>query len=567
MAQKSWRNRFLAILSGLLLVVSFPPFGLIGGFCAFIALVPLLIALENSTRLRDAFGIGYLAMFVCSLGATYWVGGFKGEGSVDPFLMAGGVALAIIHPLFLILPILTYDAMRRRFSRITALIALPVIWIGFEYWHSTGDLSFPWLNLYNTQTYNTAYIQFIEFTGSFGLSLIILAINILLYCIIRYSILTGKVVGVATGITGVKKAVRLKLLFIVVSLIVLPYVYGFSVLNSPASSSSTLKVTIVQPNINPWDKWSTGTEQITDSMFRSTRTAIRTAGVHSDLILWPETAITYPITLPWRKGDLQKVYDFINEIGTPILTGIPDREEYLIGRDQIPDDAKKTKDYTLFYRDWNSSMMFYADLSGKPTYQRYHKQKLVPFGEHVPFVDWFPILGDWFSWGVGLGSWNVGRDYDAFKLPLHRGLMKPDTAKLCTMICYESVYPAYVRKFVANGAQVIGIITNDGWYGKSSGPFQHNRYAILRSIENRRWVIRSANTGISSVIDDRGRIVTERPLFESASITTAIPLLDEQTLYTKLGDFIAVPFEWATGGLIILLFIGRFKKKKEADAS
>jgi apolipoprotein N-acyltransferase len=145
--------------------------------------------------------------------------------------------------------------------------------------------------------------------------------------------------------------------------------------------------------------------------------------------------------------------------------------------------------------------------------------------------------------------------------------MKPDTAKLCTMICYESVYPAYVRKFVANGAQVIGIITNDGWYGKSSGPYQHNRYAILRAIENRRWVIRSANTGISSAIDDRGRIVTERPLFESTSITTAVPLLDEQTLYTKLGDFIAVPFEWATGGLIIFLFIGTFMKRKKADAS
>ena len=141
--------------------------------------------------------------------------------------------------------------------------------------------------------------------------------------------------------------------------------------------------------------------------------------------------------------------------------------------------------------------------------------------------------------------------------------MKPDTAKLCTMICYESVYPAYVRKFVANGAQVIGVITNDGWYGKSSGPFQHNRYAILRAIENRRWVIRSANTGISSVIDDRGRFVKESPLFESASITTTVPLLDEQTVYTKLGDFIAVPFEWITGGMILFLIGLRFMRKKE----
>lgn len=562
-----FKTRLLLIGSGLLLGVSFPPFGLIGGFAAFLAIVPLLIALEDTARLRNAFTRGYLAMFVLTMIATYWVGGWKGEGSVDPFLMIGGIALDFVHPLFLVIPILLYDVTRRRFGRLAALIALPVYWIGFEYWHSTGDFTFPWLSLYNTQTYNTAYIQFIEFTGSYGLSLVILVINILLYIILRFNIVFGKPIGVAASVTGVKKFARLKLISAVILLLALPYGYGAVKLSEirttePKMYPRAIIVTIIQPNINPWDKWSTGTDAIADSMFRATRNALRDSTLRSDLILWPETAITYPITLPWKKNDLQNLYHFVEEVGKPVLTGIPDREEYIKGQVEIPADAKKTSDSSLFHRDWNSAMLFGKDLSGKYYYQRYHKQKLVPFGEKVPYVESLPFLGDLFAWGVGLGSWNHGEGYENFKLPFVGRLMTaPDTAKICTMICYESVYPDYVREFVKRGAELITIITNDGWYGKSSGPYQHNRFAALRAVENRRWVARSANTGISSVIDDKGRIVEERPLFQSASITTAIPLLKEQTIYTKLGDFIAIPCMWVSGGMIILFVIFHFTKK------
>src|SRR5947208_10096568 len=123
------KNRLLLVLSGVLLGLSYPPFGIIGGFCAFFALIPLLMALENTTRLRNAFTRGYLGMFVLTLIATYWVGGWKGEGHVDTFLIIAGLALDFVHPIFLIIPILLYDAMRRRFGRFPALVALPVLWI------------------------------------------------------------------------------------------------------------------------------------------------------------------------------------------------------------------------------------------------------------------------------------------------------------------------------------------------------------------------------------------------------------------------------------------------------
>ncbi len=560
------RSSYLfSILSGILLGLSFPPFGLIAGFAAFLGLVPLLIALERSERWFDAAKIGYVGVFVWSLIATYWVGGWKGEGNVDPFLMFAGIALTVAHPLFFMLPILLYDATRRRYGALSALIALPVYWIGFEYLHSVGDLSFPWLNLFNTQTYNLLYIQFIEFTGSYGLSLAILLVNILLYVLIRYKIVFGAKIALATNALGVKKKIQIYCVAGISVIMILPYLYGMLVNPFPIKGGRGVNVTIIQPNINPWAKWQANARAVTDSMYHSSMTALAKNSTASDLLIWPETAITYPLTIARTAEDLQDLYGFINRIGIPVLTGIPDREEYEKGRDSIPSDAKATASPDLFYRDWNSALLFYKEPSGKFNYQRYHKQKLVPFGERVPFVDAIPVLGDIFKWGVGLGSWNTGKNYDVFALPYKGGsISQIDTARFCTMICYESVYPDFVREFVQRGAEFITIVTNDGWYGKSSGPHQHNQYAVLRAIENRRWVARSANTGISSVIDDRGNIVEETELMTSASISTRIPLKRELTLYTRIGDVIAIPFMWVTLASAFFFFLmGLIQRRKK----
>jgi apolipoprotein N-acyltransferase len=557
----SSRTRYLfSLLSGLLLAVSYPPFGLWGGLAAFIGIIPLLIALENTTRLRDAFNVGYVALFVWSFITTYWIGGWQAEGNVDTFLMVSGIALALIHPLMLSVPVLLYDVARRRYGRFAALLILPVFWVGYEYMHSLGDLSFPWLNLFNTQTYNLSYIQFIEFTGSYGLSLAIILVNILLYMLLRQDLVLGAYITKAANALGFKKKIRIYGITAVASLIIVPYIYGslrMTDLNF-RKGGKQLTVSIIQPNFNPWDKWNRNSRAVTDSMLRSS-----VIGVRVDLLLWPETAITYPITLPRNIYDLKDLYSFIDTIGVPILTGIPDREEYIVGKDSIPPDAKPSRNEKLMYRDWNSALLFYKEPSGNFTYQRYHKQKLVPFGERVPFVDAIPLLGDVFKWGVGLGSWNVGDDHTVFALP-YKGNRPTgsDTARLCTMICYESVYPDYVREFTKRGAELITVITNDGWYGKSFGPHQHNQYAVLRAIENRRWLARSANTGISSVINDKGEIVVKTNLMESASITMQIPLKSEITFYTRIGDVIAIPFYWATLGSIAFFVITGFRRKR-----
>jgi apolipoprotein N-acyltransferase len=515
----------LAILSGLLLGLAFPPTGLGGGLLAFMALVPLLLALEPQPGLRQTFRTTFIAMFVLGLVSNYWVGGWKATGDVDPFLMLGGVLLAVVHPFFLVVPWLLFDIMRRRFSERIALYSLPVFYAGFEYWHSFGDLSYPWLSLYNTQTYNLPFVQFIEFTGPFALSMLLVLINVEIFQLWRYR-------------TSVKE--QIPHAGVLALLLALPYAYGAFAMNSAEESHASLRVTVVQPNINPWAKWQTDEQRILDTNFAASMSALSAVEDSSDLLVWPETAITFYITAPAKVYELRQLYQFLQTTGKPLLTGFPDREEYQEGRDPIPTDATPEQAAPgWYYRSWNAAMLLYRSNSGEIQRERYHKQKLVPLGEHVPFVDVFPVLGSLFRWGVGLGSWNVGSGHQPLRMPLAHA--PGDTLRVVPLICYESVYPSFVRQFVREGANMLAVITNDGWYGKSSGPYQHNQFAVLRAIENRRWIVRSANTGISTVIDDRGRFLASLPLFESGSLTQRVPLIERKTAYVQWGDYIAIP--------------------------
>ncbi|MDP4288095.1 MAG: hypothetical protein Q8922_09180, partial [Bacteroidota bacterium] len=299
----------LAVLSGILLGVAYPPTGLAGGLLAFVALVPLLIALESSESLGKTFYTSFIAMFVLGLVSNYWVGGWASTGEVDKFLMVGGVLLSIVHPFFLVVPFLLYEVVRRRFGRTTALYSLPILQAGFEYAHSFGDLAYPWLNLYNTQTYNLVYVQFIEWTGPYLLSILIVLVNVEIFQLIRRS----------TRVSMRDHILALGLL------IAVPLVYGLHAVDQHEESRSSLRVTVVQPNIDPWAKWYTDYQRTLDTNFSATRTALQAAHDSTDLVLWPETAITFYITSPAKSYELGELYHFIASIGRPVLTGFPDR--------------------------------------------------------------------------------------------------------------------------------------------------------------------------------------------------------------------------------------------------
>lgn len=511
-------------------------------------------------------------MLILGLISNYWVGGWGGIGEVDPFLMMGGIILAIVHPFFLVVPILLYDVIRRRYGIKPALYALPVLWTGFEYWHSLGDLGYPWLNLYNTQTYNTAFVQFIEFTGSYGLSFLIVAINVLIYSLLRSR--SKESVQDLSALVMSKRGKAIAGAALITAFL-LPYIFGVIVMSETEKADGDLRITIIQPNINPWEKWAAGQEPIMDSNYNATIHALRKAGHgsnHVDLVLWPETAIPFYITEDRNDDHMTKLHGFLNYTRTTLLTGFPQIEVFGAGT-TVPEDAKRSSEGGIPFRNYNAAMLLYKDANGY-VQENYYKQKLVPLGEKVPFVDVLPFLGDFIKWQVGIGSWNTGRGRDLQELPMRAvdsNASLQDTAKLWTMICYESVYPQFVREFVKEGAELLFVITNDGWYGKSSGPYQHNQFAMLRAIENRRWIARSANTGISAVIDDKGRFVQETDLFVSTSITHNFPLQNRITLYTLVGDWIAIPCMWVAGGFalfsIVQYYRTRPKKVKKSKAN
>jgi apolipoprotein N-acyltransferase len=188
-------------------------------------------------------------------------------------------------------------------------------------------------------------------------------------------------------------------------------------------------------------------------------------------------------------------------------------------------------------------------------YQTYRKIVLVPFGERIPYADAVPFLIKPLKWGVGISNWSRGKDTTVFRLE--------DGLRFSTVICYESVFPGFVREFVRKGADFLVIITNDGWYGKSSGPYQHAAYAIFRAIENRRAVVRSANTGISEFINPYGQYIGKlTKLEERATLFANIPIDDQITFYSEHGNWIAHLAEIIASASIILGLFLKFRHKE-----
>ncbi len=218
--------------------------------------------------------------------------------------------------------------------------------------------------------------------------------------------------------------------------------------------------------------------------------------------------------------------DLCDSINVPLLIGTPDLR-YYEDQQNAPDDAKVMKSSGLKYDTYNSAVLFEPG-KDKDEFQRHEKIKLVIGSERMPYQEIMPFTKNLVEWGVGLSSWQIGRDTNIFALK--------DGIKFNTAICYESVYPEFFADFVDKGADFSVIITNDGWWGKLSGTYQHNRFAVFRAIENRRWLARCANTGISGFIDPEGNYYEETNIDERTEIVFEAGLRNEKTFYTIHGD-------------------------------
>ncbi len=514
--KKRKNERYLLILSGILLGISFPPFPFPLTILIFFALVPYLYVIGQRKSLADINRATYLTFFVFSVITLYWVGSWQKEA--DPFLMIAGGVLLFFNPLVFMIPSTLLYLARNVFNKKVALFLFPLFWVTYEYLYMPTDLHFPWLVLGNGLAKFTVFIQIADVIGAVGLSIIVVYINIFIYkAFLEFR--REKKEFVFNALIG------FMIFFLVLG-------YGFFRMSEFKISNKKIRVGLIQPNINPWEKWSGGSlEDLTKNYLSLSKSAAQ-EGAH--LIIWPETA--YPVYLlsGGYQSTVDTIYNFLKTNDSYLLTGMPDIRLYS-KEDKKPYDVKYNRQGDYYYAMYNAILMLSPDTR---KLQRYGKMKLVPFGEGVPFSNRIPLLSDLIKWGVGLSGWNIGIDTVNFKMPLRpiedfKVDAKTDSVKIDGLICFESIFPIHVADFVQRGAQMIAVVTNDSWYGNSSGPYQHEDISILRAVENRRSVVRAANGGISCIIDPLGRIVSHTKMFTRTELTGDVALETQKTFFTE----------------------------------
>ncbi|NJD21191.1 MAG: apolipoprotein N-acyltransferase [Melioribacter sp.] len=504
--QKKERNRdlLLGLSSGILLGLSYPPIPL--PFLSFVSFIPYLFVIEKRETLLSTNRFTYYTLFFFNLITLYWVGSWTKEA--DTFLMISGAVLLFFNPLFYLIITTLYHFSKKSFGKKAALFLFPFYWITFEFLYSLTDLRFPWLTLGNSTPYFRHFIQISDIVGVYGLSLIILFINIFLYLFIKEF--------------KSNKKLNYKYLSSALIIFLLVIVYGFIRINNFYVSDRKIKVGLVQPNLNPWSKWQAGNldAQLDIYIKLSEQAIIKGA----KLIVWPESALPVYLLSGNYDFEVSRIHEFVTSNNIFLMTGMPDANFYF-NKSEAPKDAKETRSGTS-YTSYNSILLFTPH---SQKVKKYGKIKLVPFGEHVPFVEQLPFLGDFIKWEVGISSWNVGKDQVVFNL----NETNNSVVKIAGVVCIESIYPEFVAGFIQKGADLITVVTNDSWYGYSSGPFQHKEISVLRAVENRKSVIRAANGGISCIIDPLGNTLASTKLYTRDILVGDVIINEGQTFYSR----------------------------------
>lgn len=564
------KDFWIRLICGVCFGLAFPPVNFYP--LIYIGIILLIKEIVTSNSYNEVLRKTYAIFFWFNLVAVSWVGLSGFRENAERFLIVAGILELIAHPLFFWIPCIAFYKVYRSLKnfryKYLYLFSFPFIWIAFEYIHTLTQFSFPWLTFGNTQTYNLTKIQFIEYTGVFGLSFWICSIGVLLFYFVQKQRITKW--------RDFTFKTHLQIILIIV-LYLAPDAYTF-LMKSPAKYSNAftngeVNIGVIQPNSDPNERWGSKQMQYVNEYVDMIRT-LKEKNPKTELIILPETAITFPILSATYHEKFLRIKSLVDSINTPLLIGLPYYKFYK-DSSEAPIDAKKCKqgfyepfslyrdssitsidankngDY--FYDTFNAAALFEKNKMPKD-YQVYKKNKLVIGGERVPYQEHMAFLKDYVSWQVGISQWQIGKDTTNFILA--------NGMQFNTAICYESVYPGYFSTFVKKGADFCTIITNDAWWGKLFGTYQHNQYAILRAVENRRWIARSAVTGISDIIDPYGNKSEETEINTRSSFVGKIGVIKEKTFYTEHGDWLCIICVWISGAILIACFAAGFKNKK-----
>lgn len=486
------------VLSGCIIALAFPKHSLY--WMAWVGMVPVLLSITNShLSNKSSFGRGFLFGMVYFSVTLYWIyHPIHYYGNTNLFLSIGSVLIlsAYLSLYTGIFTLLINQIYKKTFYPLS--IVAPSLWISLEYLRTYLFTGFPWAIIGYSQFSFLSLIQIADITGVYGVSFLIVAFNgaIVDLILLRKRTENMPFYPLAPGVAAI---------FFLVIAITASFIYSHSRLseNRHRDSSSSVKVSVVQASIPQDRKWDLAFQEEVIKIYKDlTEKAVKIDS--PDLVIWPETAVPF---IFYPEKPLQPDMAFSLELISFV---------------------KRLRTYLLFgsIRQtgaglYNSAFLLNSD--GKITYI-YDKIHLVPFGEYVPLR---PLLSFVEKITVGIGDYLPGRDTQLAITPF---------GKFSTLICYEIIFPGLVRNSLKSGADFIVNITNDAWFGKTWGPYQHFSMAVFRAIENRKPVIRAANTGISGFIDSNGRILAKTPLFERMTISMDIKTNRTRTFYSRYGD-------------------------------
>ena len=524
-----------------MLGAAFPPSPLY--LIAYVAFIPFFFLWQRVASLGQFIRFLYVQLFAFHLVCVYWTGAWA--SGKDNWLIISNVALLTLHPFFFIPFLLPAYVVGKRLGHSWGLAAFSLLWVSAEYWNAFGELSFPWMTIGNSQAFDIARIQLVEYTSVYGLSLIILTCNVVLFLLLT----RAKDEWKPSSAKGKIAIAALLMMFFG------PLVYGRILLSSRATTSAGgVKLALVQPNFDPWEKWGEGSAAKAASYETQFQTYLTTsselAREQPDLIVWPETAVPFFVLLPRNKAELARVRTFVDSAHVPVFTGVVHAEYFDASKASAT--AYRFEGTNVAVEHYNSATLF---TPGQSRYQVYKKVVLVPFGERLPYADTFKFLIEPLKWNVGISSWGKGADTLVYSFKPRAG----DSVKFAGMICYESVYPNYVREFVRRGAQFLIVITNDSWWGKTSGAYQHAAFASFRAIETRRWIVQCANGGVSMFTDPDGVQRQSLEMFTKGNLTGTVEPRSGETFYVRHGDLFA---QACVAGSVAILFIATIRRKK-----
>ena len=530
------RLLLLSLLSGLLLSLSWPEVGF--SPIIFIALVPLLSVEETLHQTRGSynnlklFGYAYLAFLVWNLGDTWWVKNASLEGALMAFfansaLMAGTFTF--------------FHAARKKLPSPNSIYYLPVFWLAFEFIHHTWDITWPWLTFGNVFANSVQLVQWYEFTGTSGGSLWVLLINIAIFNIVRKKIQEKD--------AQVKPLIRRVLIGLLLPSLVSIGLYFY---RSP-SAGKVAHVAIIQPNVDPYnEKFDLSSLQSqTEHILQLSRSVI---DKNTDWLIGPETALVRSMdesTLTQQPRVLlfKELCDSFPKLN--VLIGAETHRILAPGQKTL--SARKARGADVYYDSYNTALLI-----NQRGVRSYHKSKLVPGVEQMPFPWLFKHIE---SFAIDLGG-TTGTLGTQEERTVFSGV--DANQKVAPSVCYESVYGDFMSAYVANGANFIAIITNDGWWGDTPGYKQHLAYARLRAIENRRDVVRSANTGVSCVIDQRGEMHQMQAYWQEAAFKADIHLNNSRTIFSYTGDLFGKAACFLSLWLIVWPYLNRLRSRRKS---